>query len=51
MGYIDRYISDGYALLPKEEHLLDTFRKLYEQQKYMYDYNTHKLDDRIVNIV
>ena len=30
---------------------LETVKKLYEQQKYMYDNHTHSVPDRIVSIV
>ena len=29
---------------------LETVKKLYEQQKYMYDNHTHSVPDRIISI-
>ena len=48
--YIDSYLEKGYELLPKESALVETIRKVYEQQKYMYDNRTHSVDNRIVSL-
>ena len=38
--------------LPKQLRAkLETVKKLYDQQKYMYDNHTHSVPDRIVSIV
>ncbi|WP_419566105.1 hypothetical protein [Ruthenibacterium lactatiformans] len=29
---------------------METIRKIYEQQKYMYDNHTHSVEDRIVSV-
>ena len=50
LKYIDGFLASGYALDNKYKDNLTTIRKLYEQQKYMYDNNTHKVPDRIVSI-
>ena len=50
LGYVDSYLDRGYELQPKEKTLLDTIRKVYDQQKYMYDNKTHTVKDRIVSI-
>ena len=50
LGYIDRYIAAGCRLTKREEALVATIRKLYEQQKYMFDNRTHRVADRIVSL-
>ena len=50
LKYVDQFIADGYELNEKYVSLLDTIRKLYEQQKYMFDNNTHTVENRIVSI-
>ena len=50
LGYIDGFMHQGYA--PAEKYIDDiiTIHLLYEQQKYMYDNRTHKVENRIVSI-
>lgn len=50
LGYIEGFMSKGYALLSKEIKLMLTIYKLYEQQEYMYKNNTHSVENRIVSI-
>lgn len=50
LGYLERYMGEGYALPPKYIDCYLTIQKLYEQQKYMYDNKTHSVADRIVSI-
>lgn len=50
LGYIDGFMQDGYAPDEKSIDHIITIHKLYEQQKYMYDNRTHKVEDRIVSI-
>lgn len=50
LGYIERYLAAGCTLTDCEKTLLETIRKLYEQQKYMFDNKTHRVADRIVSI-
>ena len=50
LGYIDVYLEKRYELLPKESSLVETIRKVCEQQKYMYDNRTHSVDNRIVSL-
>jgi len=50
LGYIERYLSSGCTLLENEMALLETICKLYEQQKYMFDNKTHRVQDRIVSL-
>jgi len=50
LGYIDEYMHQGYAPAEKFINNIITIHLLYEQQKYMYDNRTHKVEDRIVSI-
>ena len=43
-------MAEGYALPQKYIDYYLTVQKLYEQQKYMFDNNTHRVDGRIVSI-
>lgn len=57
LGYIRRNLShinkqlEGGAALPKKlAKRLDTVKKVYEQQKFMYDHHSHSVPNRIVSI-
>ena len=50
LKYVDDFIRSGYELDRKFTDLLETIRKVYNQQKYMYENDTHKVSDRIVSI-
>lgn len=50
LGYVDVYLSEGKELSAQQASRLEVVRKVYEQQKYMYDNNTHTVPDRIVSI-
>lgn len=50
LEYLERYMGEGYALPPRYTDCYLTIRKLYEQQKYMYDNKTHSVQERIVSI-
>ena len=50
LGYLEQYMSEGYALTSKEIKLLLTIQTLYEQQEYMYKNKTHSVEHRIVSI-
>lgn len=50
LKYVDSFIQSGYELERKFLDDLETIRKVYEQQKYMLENNTHKVADRIVSI-
>lgn len=50
LKYVDAFIQAGCELDEKCQDLLDVIRRLYEQQQYMYDNNTHVVEDRIVSI-
>ena len=50
LKYVDDFIRSGYEPDRKFADLLETIRKVYNQQKYMYENDTHKVSDRIVSI-
>ena len=50
IGYIESFMSDGYAPLSKDIDQILTIFTLYEQQKYMFDNKVHKVENRIVSI-
>ncbi len=50
LGYIDGFMQQGYAPDTKYIDTIVTIHQLYQQQKYMYDNRTHKIDNRIVSI-
>lgn len=50
LGYIDVMLGSGRILEGKLSARLQTIRKIFEQQKYMYDNNTHSVEDRIVSL-
>ena len=50
LGYIDRLLKEGKELSEKQENRLTIIRKVYEQQKYMYENKVHTVADRIVSI-
>lgn len=50
LKYVDGFIHKGYELAKKYQDNLETIQKLYEQQRYMFENNTHKVEDRIVSI-
>ena len=47
---VDEKLSLGKSLTIKQVERLNTIRTIYEQQKYMYDNNTHRVSDRIVSV-
>ena len=50
LSAIDSMLQSGLILSPKQQQRLETIRKIYEQQKYMYDNHTHSVPDRIVSV-
>ena len=50
IGYLEKFMGDGYAMIDKEISLYLTIIKLYEQQKYMYNNKVHSVEHRIVSI-
>ena len=49
-GYLENFMSEGYAPYSSEIRQISTIRKLYEQQLEMYQNRTHRVDNRIVSI-
>ena len=47
---IDQKLLKGKVLTERQKERLNTLRKIYEQQKYMLDHNTHSVSDRIVSV-
>ena len=50
LGYVDTYLSEGKELSAQQASRLEVVRRVYQQQKYMYDNRTHTVADRIVSI-
>ena len=50
LSSIDSMLQTGLLLPTKWQTRLETIRKIYEQQKYMYDNHTHSVPDRIVSV-
>ena len=50
LSIIDTMLQSGLKLSRKQQLRLETLRKIYEQQKYMYDNHTHSVSDRIVSV-
>ena len=51
MAFVDAYLAKGLVLEDKRDVWnLDTIRKLYEQQREMFDGRKHRVADRIVSI-
>ena len=48
--YIEKYMSEGYAMSPKFINNYLVILELYEQQKYMFDNKVNRVDNRIVSI-
>ena len=48
--YIEEYLEAGYEMPEKYAGVYETIKKLYEQQKYMFDNKTHRVENRIVSI-
>ena len=47
---VDTKLALGKQLTDRQTERLDTLRKIYEQQKYMYDNKVHSVPDRIVSV-
>ena len=47
---VDGKLSLGKSLTTRQMERLDTIRTIYEQQKYMYDNQTRRVNDRIVSV-
>ena len=47
---VDAKLAFGKQLTDRQTERLDTLRKIYEQQKYMYENKVHSVPDRIVSV-
>ncbi|MCQ2563577.1 MAG: IS5 family transposase [Mogibacterium sp.] len=50
LRYVDEFIAQSLELEQKQLDRIETIRKVYEQQDYMYCNNTHVVSGRIVSI-
>ncbi len=51
LKYVDEFLAlDDVKLTEKQSELLDVIRKIFEQQKFMFENNTHSVENRIVSI-
>ena len=50
MDFVDGLLEKGGVLEERDVELLATIRKLYAQQKEMFDEKKHRVDDRIVSV-
>ena len=50
LKYMDAFLAEGLELTEKQKARLSVIRKVYSQQKYMYDNNKRTVPDRIVSI-
>lgn len=50
IGYLESFMSQGYAAGKKEITLLLTIYEMYKQQEYMYRNKTHRVEGRIVSL-
>lgn len=51
LKYVDEFLAlDDFKLTEKQAEMLDVIRKIYDQQKFMFENNTHLLENRIVSI-
>lgn len=50
MDFVDKLLAAGGCLDGRQTELLDTIRKLYAQQKEMFDEKKHRVKDRIVSV-
>lgn len=50
LGIIDKMLENGKELSDKDFNRLSTIKQLYEQQKYMRDNRTHRVENRIVSL-
>ena len=50
LGYLEAYMSEGYALPEKYIRNYLTILELYRQQKYMFDNKVNRVENRIVSI-
>lgn len=50
LGSIDNMLAAGRQLTDRQQLRLETIRKVYEQQKAMYEAHKHSVSDRIVSL-
>ena len=50
LAAIDEKLNQGKSLNIHQTKRLETIRKIYEQQKFMYDNHTHSVENRIVSV-
>lgn len=50
LGYMDGFLEEGKELSPAHTKRLCVLRRVYEQQKYLYENRVHSVADRIVSI-
>ena len=51
LKYVDEFLAlDDVKLTEKQSEMLDVIRKVYEQQKFMFENKTHSVENRIVSI-
>lgn len=50
LGYLEGFMANGYAPISKEISMLEIIYTLYQQQQYMYQKQTHSVENRIVSI-
>ena len=50
LGHINTMLTSGKTLSPRQLERLAAIRKVYEQQKYMYDNRCHSVPNRIVSL-
>lgn len=51
LKYVDEFLAlDDVKLTEKQAELLDVIRKVYEQQKFMFENKTHSAENRIVSV-
>ena len=48
--YLEEFMAKGYAMAAQDVDMFLTILKLYEQQKYMWDNHTHRVENRIVSL-
>ena len=51
LKYVDEFLAlDDIKLTEKQAEMIDVIRKIYDQQKLMFENNTHSVENRIVSI-
>ena len=51
LRYVDEFLAlDDVQLTEKQTEMLDVIRKVYEQQRFMFENKTHSAENRIVSI-